>query len=256
VPSPLPVVEVIRDTFQFVWDKRARMLRALLIPAVLMLVAEQAFTFANDDPLKWAQVFIITAIYVLFAITCHRLALMGDQGVPDYGLRTWTQREWRYLGWAIVLITIGVFFFFVINSLVVSIVTRLIKAGVKIETIQPFESFVLLACTPILYLFSRFSVLYPAISLDQSVSAASAWRLTAHNGWRMAMVVCLLPWVLSFLLSYLLRENATHVETIIHKLLGLILLAVGIVALSFSYKYLTKQVTPPAAECPLLAESD
>ena len=247
MPTPLPVIEIIRDTFQFVWDKRTRMLRALLIPAVLMLVAEQAFTFANDDPLKWAQVIIVMAIYILFAITCHRLALMGDQGVPDYGLRTWTQREWRYLGWSIVLISIWVFLFFVVNSLLVSIVTRLMKAGVEIETIQPFEPFVWLACTPILYLFSRFSVLYPAISLDQSVSAVSAWRLTAHNGWRVAMAVCLLPWVLFFLLSYLLRENATHVEIIIHKLLELILLAVEIVALSFSYKHLTKQVTLPAS---------
>ena len=65
------------------------------------------------------------------------------------------------------------------------------------------------------------------------------------------MAVCLLPWVLFFLLSYLLRENATYIEIIIHKLLELILLAVEIVALSFSYKHLTKQVTLPASvTCP------
>jgi len=248
IPVPLPVIKTIRNAFQFVWDKRARMLRALAIPAVLILVAELAFTFANDDPLKWVQAFILIAIYTLFAITCHRLALIGDEGVPDYGLLTWTQREWRYLGWSLVIMIIWALFFFVINSVVVSIVTRLVQAGVKMETIQPFEPFVLLACTPILYLFARFSVLYPAISLDQPVTAKGAWRLTAHNGWRMVIVVCLLPLLLYFLLGLLLRENATHVETFIHNLLGLILLSVEVVALSFSYQHLAGQNTPPSTE--------
>ncbi len=51
-------------------------------------------------------------------------------------------------------------------------------------------------------------------------------------------VVGVLPWVFSFFEEFLLREKVTLVEELNVLLIGLILLAVEIVALSFSYKHL------------------
>jgi hypothetical protein len=240
ISAPLPVIRIICDAFLFVWDKRVRMLRALAIPVALLFVVGHTFTFADDDPWKWAQMFVQTALYILFAITCHRLALIGDEGVPNYGLRTWTPREWRYLGWSVVIMMIWMLYFFVISSMIASKLISEVEAGTRVESVESFGPLVWLAGVPILYIFTRLSVLYPAIALDQQPTAQWVWRLTADNGWRLTIVVGLLPWVLYFLAGLLLRENATLVENIIVELIGFILLAVEVVALSFSYKHLAK----------------
>ena len=74
-----------------------------------------------------------------------------------------------------------------------------------------------------------------------------AWNLSKNNGWRLTFVIGLLPWVSYFLVGFLLRENATWVEEFIVLLISFIFLAVEIVALSFSYKHLTKPIAPPAS---------
>ena len=240
IPAPLPVIRVIRDAFQFIWDKRTRLLCALAVPVALMFVVEYAFTFSQNDPLMWIQVFIQMAIYILFAITCHRLAIIGDSGVPNYGLLTWTKREWQYLGWAFVILIIWMFFSLVINSFFVSIIINDVEAGASVESFRSTKVFLNLFYIPFVYIFSRLSVLYPAIAVDLQVNVQWAWQLTAHTGWRLTLVVAVLPGALYFLVSLLIRENATFAENTILEFLGFILLAVEIVALSFSYKYLTE----------------
>jgi len=242
-PTPLPVIETIRDAFQFVWDKRTRLLCALAVLMVILLVVEHAVTLANDNPLKFVQAFIKMALYCLFAITCHRLVLLGDPGVPDYGLRTWTLRESKYMGWSLVILVVWLLFSFVINSFYVSTIVSKVEAGARAESFQSTQYLLTPLYIPVLYIFSRLSVLYPAIALGQPVNAQWAWRITEDNGWRLTIVVCLLPSVLFYLAGLLLRENATLVETIILELLGFILLAVGVVALSFSYKHLAEHAT-------------
>lgn len=257
-PVPLPVFATIRDAFQFVLNRRVRLLRALLVPAIVILFLEyysQSADWATstDDPdfgkrvfFGWIYWLIYTAPYILFAITCHRLALFGDPGVPKYGLLKWTQREWRYLGWAIVIMIIVGLCTMVINNLYVSKIVNDVGSGVSLESSESTWLMIYLAYIPILYIFSRLSVLYPAIAVEKPVTVKWAWWLTLHNGWRLTLVVGLLPWVLSFATELLLRENASLVEELIVVTIGLILLAVEVVALSFSYKHLTEQTTPSA----------
>jgi len=128
-PTPLPVIAIIGGAFQFVWDKRTRFLYALTFPVMLLLTLEHAVTFDDNDPWKFVQVFFNLAVCILFAITCHRLVLLGDGGVPDFGLKSWTLREWRYLGWAIVILAIWLLVSFVVNSFIVSAFVKEVEAG-------------------------------------------------------------------------------------------------------------------------------
>ena len=113
-----------------------------------------------------------------------------------------------------------------------------LEAGASPESLRSSWRFTYLAYIPILYVFSRLSVLYPAIALDQGINARWAWQSTARNGWRLTLIVGVLPWILFYLVNLLLRESATFVEHIIIKFIGFFLLAVEVVALSFSYKHL------------------
>jgi hypothetical protein len=240
IHAPLPVIRIIGDAFLFVWNKRTRFLFALAVPVVLLLIVDRAVTLENNDPLKFVQAFFQMAIYILFAITCHRIALMGDEAVPHFGLRRWTLRESRYLGWSVIIFVIWLLFSFVVNSFYVSMVVSQVEAGARPETYQSYKYWLAPFYIPVLYILSRLSVLCPAIALDQKVDAQWVWRLTVHNGWRLTLVVSLLPWVLYFVLNLLLRENASLTETIIVQLLGFIVLAVEVVALSFSYQHLAQ----------------
>ena len=184
------------------------MARALFIPAVAALILIYVpqfinwlalsvdFLFRFQILLGWLSFLIQMLPYILFAITCHRLALIGDDSVPTYGLLTWTQRETRYLGWLIVITLICMLISYVINSFFVSQMVRELEAGASPESLQSSWRFTYLAYIPILYVFSRLSVLYPAIALDQQVNAQWAWRATARNGWRLTLIVGVLPWVL------------------------------------------------------------
>jgi len=253
MPAPLPVIRIILNALQFVWDKKFRMVRALLIPAAAIFVLE--FTphlthWVSSDPsasghalFGWLSFLIQTALYTLFAITCHRLALIGDPGVPDYGLLTCTKRELQYLGWFFVILVIGMLYSFVINSFFVSMIISDVEAGASVESFESTRHWLNLFYIPFLYILSRLSVLYPAIAVDQEVTARWAWRFTVRNGWRLTLVVGLLPCALYFLMKFLSRENATFVEYSALRLAGFVLLAVEIVALSLSYKHLAEAET-------------
>lgn len=226
------------------------MARALFIPAVAALILIYVpqfinwlalsvdFLFRFQILLGWLSFLIQMLPYILFAITCHRLALIGDHSVPTYGLLTWTQRESRYLGWLIVITLICMLISYVINSYFVSQMVNDLEAGASPESLQSSWRFTYLAYIPILYVFSRLSVLYPAIALDQQINAQWAWQATARNGWRLTLIVGVLPWILYYLVNLLLRDNATFVEYGVVRIIGFFLLAVEVVALSFSYKHL------------------
>lgn len=237
------------------------MVRALFIPTVAALIMINVPHLINWFALSvdfltrfqillgWLSFLIQMLPYILFAITCHRLALIGDDSVPTYGLLTWTQRETRYLGWLIVVTLICMLLSYVINSIFVSQMVNDLESGASPESLQSSWRYTYLAYIPILYIFSRLSVLYPAIALDQGINARWAWQATARNGWRLTLIVGVLPWVLYYLVHLFLRDNATFVEYGVVKIIGFFLLAVEVVALSFAYKHLAS--TEPRSDSTL-----
>jgi len=247
-PAPLPVFRIIGDAIQFVWDKKFRMFQALLIPAAALLILKHTTPLTHSissDPgfsghalFGWLSFLIQAALYGLFAITCHRLALIGDHSVPDYGLKIWTPRESRYLGWFFVVLIVWLLFSFVVNSIYVSAIIKDVEAGASVESFESTRRWLNLLYIPLVYILCRLSVLYPAIAVDQPVTAQWAWRFTAHNGLRLGVIVGILPGVLYYFMSFLTRDTATFAESAILTLIGFILMAVEIVALSFSYKHL------------------
>lgn len=254
IPAPLPVFTIIRAAFQFVWKKKLRMARALLIPVIAIWAVDQ-LPFSDErsilstDPI-WVGclLFLIQTIpYLLFAVTCHRLALLGDQSVPEYGLWKWTMRESRYLAWLLVIVNIYLLIYLAVDS---SFVSNMFGDLGAVAGVDPFH-LSMLVVYPVyigfLYLFSRLCVLYPAIAVGKQVRAEWVWPVTARNGWRLTLVAGFLPWVIYWLTNFLLRDNATWAECAIFWFAGFFLFAVEVVALSYSYKHLAQHETPPTS---------
>ena len=84
-------------------------------------------------------------------------------------------------------------------------------------------------------------MVFPATALDRRADWRWAWQLTRNNGWRLFVVVAILPWAISQLLALLYRAEATVIETILLSVTGIALFAVEIAAISLSYRELTRE---------------
>lgn len=94
------------------------------------------------------------------------------------------------------------------------------------------------------YLMARLCVIFPATALDQNVNLRWAWNLTRKNGWRLVLVVGALPWILSHMVDFVYRGDATTLEAIALTFLGTALFAVEISAVSLAYLELIKGEEP------------
>jgi hypothetical protein len=266
MPAPLPVFKIILGAFVFLWNKKLRFLRALLIP-VMVIFAIGIFpyfisfkTYLEDFsssifiPITIGVAIINYAAYILFAITCHRLVLMKNTSVPAYGMLCWSRREWWFLAYFILLP-----FVYLLSMALNLMAHGLLKEfNVQIENLQiiflkgdGIFLLMLLAALPSVYIVSRFSLLFPATAVDRDVDVDWAWKISKKNGWQLTVIIGLLPFVfVGFRVLHILlwRENPTWIDNIISMLLGFILLAVEIIALSLSYKHLTENEIVAAKE--------
>ena len=96
------------------------------------------------------------------------------------------------------------------------------------------------ASIPALYLIARLSLVFPATAIDRPASLKWAWRTSRGNGWRLVVVITVLPWLLSHLVGLLYRDEATAAEIVVLTVLGTALFALEIAALSIAYRELTR----------------
>ena len=205
MPTSLPLLKILKETFQWVWDKRLRFLRALLIPALaiialsylpdLVQMAEKTdeSSILDDGLIRWLIIFIQWTPYVLFAITCHRLALMRAPDVPAYGMLKWTRRESQFMGWILIIIIIYIASYSVIYiplSEIFGESSEGITVSMLFESPLEYVSYILA-----MYIFSRLSLLYPATALNNQVNLQWAWALSRNNGWRLTLLIGGLPFI-------------------------------------------------------------
>jgi hypothetical protein len=97
-----------------------------------------------------------------------------------------------------------------------------------------------LASLPALYLVARLSLVFPATAIDRHVGLRWAWRMSRGNGWRLVVVVTVLPWLVSHLVGLLYRDEATAAEIVLLTVIGTALFALEIAALSVAYRELVR----------------
>jgi hypothetical protein len=238
--APLPVGKILMGAFLVPWWNRKAFTRALAVP--LALLATLVLTWYFTAKLLPAFVNILlclvyVALFTLFAVTTHRLVLLNPDAVAKNSVPGWTRREGLFLGWMVGAWLLFIFAFFVVLTIAVNAVGFAFEDVMKthlgwIETV---------AKVPALYLFARLSPLLPATAVDRRVDLRWAWELTRGNGWRLMVVVGVLPWALSWVTPLLYRSDATTVELVVLTVAGIALFAIEIAALSIAYRELTKQ---------------
>jgi hypothetical protein len=238
----LDVGKVVLGAFLVPWWNRRAFSRALAIPLLLLVTLTLSWYFTGEylpELSAWLFYLGYGVLFVIFAVTCHRLVLLDPPSITSRLYPRWSLRETRFILWMVGVWLIITAAFIVVSPLLVNV--SLLWSRKADEDWLRWSLFV--AKLPALYVFARLCLVFPATAVDKRVNLKWAWRLSEGNGWRLVLIVAVLPWILTQLVNLLYRGNASTIETIILTFVGCALFAVEVAALSLSYRELTSDET-------------
>lgn len=222
------------------WRRRSDFAWALAVPLSLLAGLSLAWYFAAEllrqvqgwwlFVLYWG---VFAAFFTLFAVTCHRLVLVPSGRVRGIQRPRWSARESRFLFWVLTLWLA----YLVVWWLAMLVSANLLPNDEVAGWLKVIES---VASVPALYLIARLSLVFPATAIDRPTGLRWAWQASRGNGWRLVVVVTVLPWLVSRLVGLLYRDEATAAEIVLLTVLGTALFALEIAALSVAYRELVR----------------
>ncbi len=172
----MEITRVVSAALHNVIFYRRRLAKALAIPFAIYLLLD-VFSYLNDSVFGAALLWVLyTGVYAVFAITTHRILLLGEDSVSEWGLRAWTARETSF---ALHLIGISLLFFPLGMLAVVPFVGAVVA--------------LLLGC----WIAGRLSLVFPGIAVERGVSFGQSWEETEHHQLLMFLVVLVVPVLLA-----------------------------------------------------------
>ncbi|MCP4279262.1 MAG: hypothetical protein GY776_04525 [Alteromonas sp.] len=240
----IPIKQILLGAFLIPWNEKALYTRALAPPVLALVSTWSIWTFVKPESLllNYLFLFLYSAAFAYFAVTCHRLILVKENAYSSYN----TIRVLNFTKWLIVIYG----FSFALEMILLTIATNFMPAteamsistaGITAQGNNLSENTNLIRDflhLPLMYLVGRFSLIFPATAVDLRASLRWSWSATRNNGLNILCVVGLLPWLLYVLLSFVQRDNSTIVEQAIIALLTYVVTAIGIFALSLTYREL------------------
>ncbi len=240
----IPIKQIILDAFLVPWNKKALYTRALAPPVLALVSTWSIWAYVKPEHSlpNYLFLFLYSAAFAYFAVTCHRLILVKENAHSSYN----TIRVLRFIKWLIIIYGFSFFLEMFLLTIIINLLpdTEAIDistAGITAQGNNLAENTNLIRdflYLPLMYLVGRFSLIFPATAVDLRASLKWSWSATRNNGINILCVVGLLPWLLYVLVSFVQRDNSTIVEQTIIALLTYMVTAISIFALSLTYRAL------------------
>ena len=231
----LPVINTLKKAFLLVKRNANSLIKSLLPSGILILflnLIDQFEYLPEGKPILLLFFVVSSVLFTLFAITCHRTILLGNESVPKYGVNSWTSREWRFLWRGIVA-----YFYLILLFVAVMVPLSFLASSVSNE-FGFIEIIIVLGILPGIYIFSRLSILFPATAIEKKVGWDWALDTSKNNGWRLVVVIGLIPFLLNLILSHSL--GTFFILDVFLELLGIIVTIFEIAVLSMAFKFLSE----------------
>lgn len=231
----LSILRIISQAFIVPWEHRRALLSKLFIP-IFFLVLLDTIEWNESESLNITDSVVITVsilLYVYFAVTCHRIIILGSESVPSFGLRKWSMRETRFTAWAVgmMLLIISLFYIIFSYSPYLLFLTEFEHGDYLIYLLY------ILVIPTVIYIISRLGIIFPATAVDEMQTIKWAWQITRGNGWRLVIVFTALPLLSGSVQAILIESIDTSImSNIILSLLGYLVLVIEIAVLSLTYK--------------------
>ena len=179
VMKKLPVVKIIYGAFALPLYGISEFSRALAIPTLILVCAWAAWLIIEPPGLLLNLVLnlVYIAAFSFFAITCHRLILVGDKTLHTISSFNFKRFLW-FFGWLIVVILLCAILEFLIINIYVNTfakpeLTEITKEAINMQT-EAMDHGVniakYIAYIPVMYIFGRFSLVFPATAIDLRTS--------------------------------------------------------------------------------------
>ena len=257
----LPVFKTTGEILEYCWAHRRRMALYVAIPmAIIALLYMVAWLFGTDlmDPSNptLAILSIISAIVFLpFTVTWYRAIILGDEDLTTRPLFTLRGLEGQMLVWQLIigLIVLGVI---VLGAFPISAILMVLSGVLGPATEKVSAAALGMWGVFVLTVFCRLSLVLAMAATGRPAIISEAWAKSRGLGTRMAAiyVLCLLPWLATFLLPIFVGESIGMVLAV---LVGLVFapLYYALPATLFAFVYARIANSMSAAGAPLDLQS-
>ncbi len=231
-PIKLPIIATFIQVLYVMKERYIYFLKfsipIIVVMALMFIFGESIAPQKSPGFMGFVLLVVLMLVISIVVVAFHRTFIMDIDDVNNTAIIRLTAREWRFVGWYF-----AVFFF----AGILMVIMAFLFAGVLKESALANGSFQLLGL-PIYYLLARWLLVLPATSVDdEEASMTTSWHLSEGNGWRLVVLVFLLPLIMN-MLSLFLFSQGMIILTIIGMILYLFSLVTGIGVISLSYSYL------------------
>ncbi|WP_456416744.1 hypothetical protein [Thiolapillus sp.] len=243
----VPLLKIMKETFAAPLSNLQLFSQALAVPILLLVCVWGAWIAVSPSRLAISLLFYLLyfAFFSYMVIICHQLILNDKATLHD-----------------ILLPNISILIRFMILMAVVYLITTIIEYVIITLYINSFDSVIIgkltdealaqqqnnmshdlevakyIAYILSMYIFGRLCLVFPATALGYKPSLKWSWIATKNYHFQIFIIVAVFPWILKLFLYAIYRENATLVEQVLIALLMYISAALGVFAISLTYKEL------------------
>jgi hypothetical protein len=191
------------------------LLKALVAPAIAIVAVNLAYAEMRESMLATLALTPVGLwFHSLFAVSCHRITLLGEAHLPNrWGLYA-SAPVWRFFG-----AMLAILFFFVIASILLFAFLLPFFSAASSST-GMIIGMVVFALGAILFLcaFARVVLLFPAVAIDSGQTMSDILDLTRPRWVRLAMLVGI-PVIVTSVITFPLTRLAQQADTLLYPLI-------------------------------------
>ncbi len=211
----MEITVVFSRAFLAINENRKALLSHLWLPVLFILFLEYVDQQLDSILFSIIIYFLSILVSTIFAITIHRIVILGKNSISDSSGFNWSQRETLF---AIHLVALTV-----------------LLMGILMFNIIPFFG-AIISLLLLGWVLMRLSLVFPGIAIDKGISFSRSWDMTKQYQLLMFIVIIVIPAAFSFLIRYLLK--IPHIEIPL-LLLSYLALVFEIALLSASYQLIS-----------------
>ncbi len=227
------VLQLLAEAIRELSEKGSRLVPALVLPgAGLVASAWVPELLPSGVMYTFAAWLLLVPFYAMFAVSCHRVIILGENHLPSRLGLFWSAREVQFIGRFIAIALL---------IWAATVLFMLLTSALAETADDPLSNALLDAAAGVFvsYFAMRFSLVLPATALSHELSFAESWAVTRGNGLVLAVAVYL-PALASWLIFVALDEAVGDAEALIldipYIFVSLVLMVVEIGVLSIAYR--------------------
>jgi len=240
---PLPVGPILAEAFALPGQQRARLWRGIGVPFALVIGAAlvMALSGLHGHPrARLALAVLGFCCIAAMAVVIHRLVLLPPAQSPANAAGRGLQRLAKA---AIAMLILWAMFAALSAGVALSLFSLLVT--IKLPLPPPWLQ--AMGAAAAVWVVARLYLVVPGLVLDQPNVLSTAWRISRGNGWRLAALTAVIPWLLVLYVQLMWPRGVNRVIFVLVVAMSVMLTIFVLFATSASYRELMSRAPPPTS---------